>query len=777
MPDIHSNIINSLSKTIDSTYSGYAPKGMPDHLPTELAARNLTLTVISTNNNKLLLEEQISGKKLLIDKSALEGVKNLSIVKGDNLVLISSTNKSTTFVLEKNIQQYPNKLTGPALQNVAHTLSLQWPDVAPSIIKKTQPVILNQIQLSNHSLQANNLASSIVAITNITGQPKLTVNTLANIHFIDDNNNVVTANTASGIKLQIKINKLDAILLTIPLNTSLSQSAISELTSKLAQQTQLSLNFDVNSPHRILTQLKPQGNKIQSISTSAINEINLALKGQFQQIKQSLSPLVLSSHSVNLKSGIAIVPSEHNLQTLGPVIKQQLSENISKQAMVDTRILLVKNPLNNNKIQLNLLGKPATLSIHNSHLADAKISNITYLPNAQKTENPSDSVVFSSKSINNADASESAKNITKDVRFTASKMLYNKLSEVLTIQGNKANIVADKIASLEVAIYKEMNQVLPRSESMSKALPGILTQLQVISKNAGPELKELISNVSRQIKTYLPASELNSSNMPNEFTNLLDELALSPDNRQIKDVLSSAALPNVNGASAHSSQGVNSQSGIVNGLVTMLQASLQAKLISQQPQLLSTLLASPHFTSLIPKMLGSSKNTETQSKIIQDLNKLDPRGNLIGELNKVISNHSLHKLLGAESTLQNQDSFYYTFPNMFSPQQKDIELLIKREQQSGFKENTKIQQAWQLSMKLDIGENGEVLAKVKLMNENVDLNLYASNQTLKEKILDNLPLLNRRLESLGLSVKPKCYLGKIPSTLRKTDYQVVQTYV
>jgi hypothetical protein len=37
--------------------------------------------------------------------------------------------------------------------------------------------------------------------------------------------------------------------------------------------------------------------------------------------------------------------------------------------------------------------------------------------------------------------------------------------------------------------------------------------------------------------------------------------------------------------------------------------------------------------------------------------------------------------------------------------------------------------------------------------------------------------LNRRLESLGLSVKPQCYLGKIPNTLHKTDYQVVQTYV
>jgi hypothetical protein len=82
-----------------------------------------------------------------------------------------------------------------------------------------------------------------------------------------------------------------------------------------------------------------------------------------------------------------------------------------------------------------------------------------------------------------------------------------------------------------------------------------------------------------------------------------------------------------------------------------------------------------------------------------------------------------------------------------------------------------------LSMKLDIGNSGEVLAKVKLLNKNIDLNLYASNQPLKEKILDYLPYLNRRLDALGFAVKPQCFLGKIPTTLHKSDYQVVQTYV
>lgn len=776
MSDVQSTIISSLAKVIDSAQSGYAPKGLPSRVSNEAQSHNITLTVLSAKNNQILLEEQVSGKKLLIDKSALQGASIVSLARGDSLVLVSSNSKYATFVVERNSQQSPNKLAGQALQNVSHSLSLQWPDVPANIIKKAHPVILNQLQLATNTQQAKNLANSIIAIAAKTGQPILAVNTTATVALIDAKQTTIDVNAqnVSGIRLNIDAGNKQAITLTIPLTSALSQGVVTELKSKLFTNQQLSLSVDVNSKNGVLTNIRQKGQSKVQLSALAIKEINSALTGQFQQIKQHLSPLVLSPHSPNLHSGIAIAPTEQNLQALGPVIKLQITNGISKQALQSTRILLGQNPQNNNKIQISLVDKPVTLGILNSQLADAKINDSNAAKNniIQQIHNTNASTTISQNGKVQATAS-SIYGLTEQ----PSKALHKKLIEILTLQGNTPSAITSKLANLQSAIYSEMNQVLPRSENMGSALPSILSQLQSIGKGAGPELKHLIAQVSMQIKNSLPGTESISGSIPTEFSDSLDEIALSPESRQIKDLLTTPTLPNINGAPIQSINGVNSQSSLVNGLVAMLQASLQAKLIAQQPQLLSTLLQSSQFTQLIPKMMGLSKNTNAQSKILQDLSRLDPKSNLIGELNKVLSNHSLHKLSGAESSLQNQDSFYYTLPNMFSPQHKDIEIVIKREQQAQREKDQKVQQAWQLSMKLDIGESGEVLAKVKLLNENVDLNLYASNQLLKEKILDNLPYLNRRLESLGLSVKPQCYLGKIPNTLHKTDYQVVQTYV
>jgi len=819
MPELHANIINSLAKVIDSTQSGYAPRDLQSRRGNEVRSQNLTLNVVSTKNNQLLLEEPLSGKKLLINKNAVQGIGDKQLVRGDSLVLISSNNKFASFVVEKNAQQNPHTLSGQHLQNVSHSLSLRWPDVPVNIIKKTQPAILNQVQFPSNTQQATALANAITAIASKTGQPILTLNTTASVTFTDASQNSINGSksAANGIRLNIDINNGKSITLIIPLKTSLSQAAVGELTSKLLSNQAVNLSLDINSKNKFLSAISSnssRGQKPEQISASAIKEINRALLSSLPSIKQKISPLVVSPHSPNLQSGIAIAPTPQNLQALGTAIKQQLTEGVNKEALASTVVLLGQNSQSSSKIQLSLIDKPLTLRIPSTHLADAKIDDKTLASDLSKKVNTQASQFVrsaSSPSLNNSilrnsgDAPNAEKSIlgktqqsqntanvndsgpanihsrtvsdASNLKTQTASSLQNKLIEILTKQGNSEGAVLTKLDNLKAAIYSEMNQALPRAESMSKALPALLTQLNALAKGAGPELKLLITQVGAQIKNYLPAVESAAGNIPAEFADTLDEIAISPSRQSIRDLLTAAALPNINGAPVQAIAGVNSQSGLVNGLVAMLQASLQAKLIAQQPQLLSSLLQSSQFTQMLPKLMGLSKNAGAQSKILQDLNKLDPRGNLIGDLNKVLSSHSLHKLTASESALQNQDSFYYTLPNMFSPQSKDIEIVIKREQQAQQNKENNVQQAWQLSMKLDIGKSGEVLAKVKLLKENVDLNLYASNQALKEKILDNLPYLNRRLESLGLSVKPQCYLGKIPSTLHKTDYQVVQTYV
>lgn len=817
MQNVHANIINSLAKVIESAQPGYPPKSLLSGTPIEAQSHSLTLTVLSAKNDHILLEEQISGKKLLIDKSALQGTNNTQLVRGDSLVLVTSNNKFATFIVQKNSQQNPNKLNGQPLQNVSHSLSLQWPDIPVNVIKKTQPLILNQLQLATNTQQAKNLANSIISIASKTGQPIVALSTTGSAVFIGKNHNIIdeTKSVATGLRLNIDVSHRQSLALTIGLTSKLPLEVVTELKNKLSNKQTLNISLDVNSNSQVLTNIKSTGQNPINISALAIKEINNALRAQFQQIKQRLTPLVLSPQSTNLQMGIAIAPTEQNLHDLGPVIKQQITQGISKYALQNTRVLLGQSPQNHNKIQISLIDKPVTIAILNSQLAEAKFNDSAFSSNSARKVNTEASVFIRSGTamFNEGATNKHNGGLTSVGKFTSdgfqqsqdnaklsteipvnkralataeqvgaanhqpSKALHNKLIEMLTQQGNSMSATTIKVANLQSAIYREMNQLLGHAENMGKALPSLLSELKTIEKGAGPELKHLIAQVSVQIKNHLPARESVAGLIPLEFADTLKEIGLSPDNRQIKEILTTPTFPNINAAPIQAISGVNTQSGLINGLITMLQASLQAKLISQQPQLLSALLQSTLFTQMIPKIIGHSKMKGTPSKILQDLNKLDPKSNLIGGLNKVLSNHSLHKLIASESTLQNQDSFYYTLPNMFSPQHKDIEIVIKREQLAQREKDQKIQQAWQLSMKLDIGDSGEVLAKVKLLNENLDLNLYASNQKLKEKILDNLPFLNRRLVSLGLSVKPQCFLGKIPNTLHKTAYQVVQTYV
>lgn len=800
MHNVHANYTNSLAKVIDSAQAGYAPKGLPSRIPTEAQSQNLTLSVLSTKNDQILLEERISGNKLLLDKNTLQLANGNPLAKGDKLVLVSSNNKYATFIVEKNFQQNQSTLKGQALQNVSNTLSLQWPDVPTSIIKKAHPSILKQVQIAVNSQQALILSNNIMAIASKNGQPVLAINTSASASFLDKSQSPIDANKAgaSALRLNIDIGNKQTIALTIELISKLSPVVIAELKSNLQTSPLLKISINMNSNNSLFSNISDNKERPTKLSALAIKEINSALTGQYQQIKQRLSPLVLSSHSPNLHTGIAIAPTEQNLHDLGSAIKQQITQGISKQDLQNTRILLSQNPQSSKQIQVSLIDKPLTVAILNSQLSSAKISGLANIA-SPVTSASADASVFIRSSATTAFENTSPKlrnhsinapdtlhlNGLSPIKNKAlnavadqpSKLLQNKLIDALRQQGNSENAIAAKVASMKSAIYGELNQVLPRAESMGSGLTSVLSQLQVMEKGAGPELKKLISQLHLQIKSNLPSSEPLTGKVPSEFSDAFEEIALSPESRQIKEVFTTASLPNVVGAPIQPISGLNGQSGIVNGLVTMLQASLHAKLFAQQPHMLGAILQSPLFAQLIPKMTGLSKNAGLSAKVLQDINRLDPNSKLVGELNKVLSNHSLHKLLASESTLQNQDSFYYTLPNMFSPQHKDIEIVLKREQHAQQEENKKVQQAWQLSMKLDIGDSGEVLAKVKLLNKNIDLNLYASNQPLKEKILDYLPYLNRRLDALGFAVKPQCFLGKIPTTLHKSDYQVVQTYV
>ena len=79
-------------------------------------------------------------------------------------------------------------------------------------------------------------------------------------------------------------------------------------------------------------------------------------------------------------------------------------------------------------------------------------------------------------------------------------------------------------------------------------------------------------------------------------------------------------------------------------------------------------------------------------------------------------------------------------------------------------------------MKLVVADLGELLTKVKLNESKLEIDFYASNEVLKNRVNDCTPLLIKRLAAFGISLSATaCQLGKIPDSLMTKPYQLVQT--
>lgn len=217
-------------------------------------------------------------------------------------------------------------------------------------------------------------------------------------------------------------------------------------------------------------------------------------------------------------------------------------------------------------------------------------------------------------------------------------------------------------------------------------------------------------------------------------------------------------------------------SSFVQGLVALIQLALSGRAMQRQPGL-KTQIDAPD--SIVSKTLANMGVTAQPSRVSQDMNQLDGRQQLLSQLKTLLSSHQQNKIANVDGRIQGQDSFYYVLPSL-SQHQSPPELLIKREQGG---QNNKHAQAgqrsvWNITMKLDIGDSGQVLAKSKIDKSTITLDLYASSDEVLKRIGDTLPYLHKRLTSLGLVVENTSYQrGHIPDTLNSRPHPIFETRV
>jgi hypothetical protein len=262
--------------------------------------------------------------------------------------------------------------------------------------------------------------------------------------------------------------------------------------------------------------------------------------------------------------------------------------------------------------------------------------------------------------------------------------------------------------------------------------------------------KQLVEQLLQQIKQALPQGK-------------------DSDVNQIRQLLTTPAL----NLSASQMSSPTSSQGFMSALVTLLQMSLSAKLARNQSS------RAEHIITTLNNVLGSSSQIKPDitKKSLSEMSQLDQKHQLMKEIARLFSGHQANKLGNAEQMIQGQETFYYNLPSALGGTFKDIELLIKREEHN--KENPSADEqsnkTWQLTMKLAVGEMGEILTKAKLRADTLEINFYASNEAVKIQVMNYLPLLRRKLDSLGIEVsKSHCQLGKIPDTLQQRPHHVFQ---
>jgi hypothetical protein len=326
---------------------------------------------------------------------------------------------------------------------------------------------------------------------------------------------------------------------------------------------------------------------------------------------------------------------------------------------------------------------------------------------------------------------------------------------------------------LQLYLQQNITKLLPQSAGQTAPLARIQQVLPMLTPVTKAD-EAVVTAITKQLQSLQPELALPESTQhhPVELkSNKATSPQLPPLVQEIKQLLMAPAMIST------PAQVISPPTtpGFLSGLVTLLQITLAAR-ATKQTNINQQIIADNQET-LTTKTSPTKVTSNLSSRFLNDLNSLDNQHNLLRQIKALLANHQQAKVTNAEQALQGQDSFYYALPSIDANRQP-AEILIKR-QLNKDKEKKAISDnhaQWQLTMKLDVGNLGQLLAKTKFANNSIDLDLYTSSPALLEKVANTLPFLLKRLHHLGLDIGHSQFqMGKIPMTLADKPYQLLET--
>ena len=826
MPEITTVTLNQLNNLTRGSDASAARNNSDANNAQTLNSVAAKVVVSQVSSNTITLTNPQNKQSVQLPASVLANLGNLKA--GQSFELISIANKPNTYALipvavasrqntklsqqsvllaSSNIRINDNQLntlvskasanadmsfSGKAIINISGritAISAKQVSLNFSVPGSTLPA--QQAQLSLNQAQVNNLkigGSISIAIDISAKQARIISLTSTSEQSVLNANN---PNTTLKLSLQLTqlnsaalSNKLISTSILQQLSTSpaLANAAVNNSQSNVASGlTQAIIPLTdaklADLPKPLLTSLQ---NAIAKVNTSGASQVSLVVEGtgNTNTLKLSVlgnlnnSSVELNANQVRLllatldakasgKAGLINGPglgvdstlakaSAANLATR--TLASALSNTIARQGFIGSRAELGVNQAGNPAVTNPQPGltDPATATtttpITKSPAASAP-SFKTDLLLQQLTEfiNSRPQVFQPSDKQNSTLLTQ----ILSQLPNTKIGSVIEQLSNVGVTQKNTSGSTLDALKTQVQALDKA---TLAQSASPTRTLANIINALNAEADIA--ELSPAIQTLLRNIRETLPNT---STTQPAIDARTIQQLIGAPLNNPPLN-----ALPPI------------AASSFLSGLVTLLQVSLASRLQRQSNKQASKL--QDQIPEIIKSIVPNVKNTQS-AKLLQDFRQFDAKHTLSAEVAKMLFSHQHHKLKSIESSLHGQDQLYYALPNIFNKNADDIELLVKRETREE-KDSNKGISSWYLTMKLDVGPLGQLLAKTQLSDDEIKLQLYTSTTELKNKALDMLPYLQRRLSAFGIELtEQSCQLGKIPKQLKSEHYQIFETQV
>ncbi|MFT6988028.1 MAG: hypothetical protein ACJAT7_003894 [Psychromonas sp.] len=621
------------------------------------------------------------------------------------------------------------------------------PDIPHSSIATLSQALIQLSQLSTSPEVSRHGVE--VLVKHLAGKVlSLSRNTVSQGRDVLLNNPDIKGRLGEGQVLQVKLSVENNPTLAFFSPASAKSTSIISLTE---QQLQRLLKLPANQiiPSNVLA----KSVNVELPMQPVLQQLSQMKDGQNQGLIQKLQPLIIDKIDLKIKPNGEI---ELLLQGVKPVASIPVTKEIAQalaplklphQQAVTKRLNLPSDAIKQIQVQTQTQTQAQTQA-HSKILRPETNTNIQS-PGSEALQ----------KNIDNKFRSVLPPADTKkyqETSFSMKEAIHNLTAAVqerpLPQSVINQTLLSNK--SEQISLVQSLLRIVqPKSEAPAITLQSIekaLADDDFFKGATEKSSKQLIEQVLQQIKQSLPQGKEQDAN-------------------QIRQLLTTPAL------SLSASQMVipAPSQGLMSGLVTLLQMSLSARLARSQSK------RSEHITSTLNNVLNNTGHVkpDVSIKALNDMSQLERKHQLMKEIGRLLSGHQTNKLSNAEQMIQGQETFYYNLPSALGGSFKDIELLIKREDNNKEAPSSDEQsnKMWQLTMKLAVGKIGEILTKAKLRENTLEIHFYASNEAVKIQVMNYLPLLLRKLDSLGIEVsKSDCQLGKIPDTLRQRPNHVFQ---